>query len=210
MTPRPWETLARQTVFAGGPIQDIAVETVRLPSGRIVADYYQIKLPDYVLIYVEMPDGTVPMLRQYKHGLRRVCLGFPGGAIEADESPLVAAQRELREELGCEAAGWEPLGSLVTNANQGCNTAHLFRAADVQRVAAPASDDLEDATIEYLDPAALRSSSLITEIGQASHVALLFLATDRVRYSHPPPKSVELVTAPRHGEGPAESCTDPK
>ena len=138
-----------------------------------------------LLVYVEMSDGTVPMLRQYKHGLRRTCLGFPGGAIEAEESPLVAAQRELREELGCEAGLWEPLGSLVMNANQGCNTAHLFRAANIQRVGAPASDDLEDATIEYLDPAALRSSSLIAEIGQASHVALLFLATDRVRYFAP-------------------------
>ena len=181
MTLRRWETLARRTVFSGGPIRDIAVETVRLPSGRIVPDYYQIALPDYVLIYAEMGDGTVPLLRQYKHGLRRVCLGFPGGAIEADESPLDAARRELREELGCEADRWESLGSFVMNANQGCNTAHLFRAADVRNVAAPSSDDLEDAAIEYLDAAALRTSNLIDDIGQASHVALLFLATERVR-----------------------------
>jgi ADP-ribose pyrophosphatase len=180
---RHWETISRQTVFSSGPIREIAIETIRLPDGRIVSDYHVVRLPDYVLVYLEMADGTVPMLRQYKHGLGRVCLGFPGGAIEGDESPLAAARRELREELGCEAEDWDSLGAFVTNANQRCNTAHFFRARAARSVAAPASGDLEDATVEYCDPAALRSRERINEIGQASHVALLFLATDRVRYS---------------------------
>jgi ADP-ribose pyrophosphatase len=181
--PGEWRTLSRRTVFAAGPIKEIAVETVQLPDGQIVGDYYQIRLPDYVLIYAEMDDGTVPMLRQYKHGLRRVCLAFPGGAIGDAESPLDAARRELREELGCEADGWDSLGAFVTNANQRCNTAHLFRARGARQVVAPASGDLEDAAIVHLESAALLMPERITEIGQASHVALLFLAIDRVRYS---------------------------
>ena len=181
--PQAWRTLHRETVFAGGPIQEVAIETVQLPDGRIVFDYYQIRLPDYVLIYVEMPDGTVPLLRQYKHGLRRVCLAFPGGAIEADESPEGAARRELREELGMAADHWEYLGALVANANQGCNTAHLFRARSVRRVGDPDSDDLEEATVEYFDRAAREAPGCIAEIGQASHVALLLLANDRVKFS---------------------------
>jgi ADP-ribose pyrophosphatase len=171
-----WRVRERRTVFAGGPIREIAVETVELPDGRVIRDYYQLQLPDYALIFAELTDGTVPMLRQYKHGLRRVCLGFPGGAIEAGEAPLAAAQRELREELGCESDAWQPLGAFVTNANQHCNTAHLFRASRVRRVASPASDDLEDVTVEYLKPSALAASELIEEIGQATHVALLMLA----------------------------------
>lgn len=183
---RHWETIARQSVFSSGPIREIAIETVRLPDGRIISDYYVVRLPDYVLVYTEMADGTVPMLRQYKHGLGRVCLGFPGGAIEAGESPLAAARRELREELGCEAEEWDSLGAFVTNANQRCNTAHFFRARAARSVVAPASGDLEDAAIEYLDAATLHLPECIKEIGQASHVALLFLATERVRYSESP------------------------
>src|SRR5512143_276650 len=54
----PWRTITRRALFSGGPIQEIAVEAVELPTGQLVPDYYQIRLPDYVLIYAEMEDGT--------------------------------------------------------------------------------------------------------------------------------------------------------
>jgi 8-oxo-dGTP pyrophosphatase MutT (NUDIX family) len=114
--------------------------------------------------------------------LRRVCLSFPGGAIEAGESPLAAAQRELREELGCTGGRWESLGGLVTNANQRCNVAHLFHAAEVAKVDDPASGDLEDVEITYVEHSKLSEPECVREIGQAAHVALLFMA-QRVRYS---------------------------
>ena len=173
----PWTTVSREVVFRGGPLREVAVEAVRLPDDRIVPDYYVIRLPDYALVYVEMEDGSVPMLRQYKHGARRVCLTFPGGAIEAEESPLDAARRELMEELGCIAPTLESLGALVTNANQGCNTAHLFRAIGCRRVTAPTARDLEDADVIFMDRAALLAPERIPEIGLAAHVALLLLAT---------------------------------
>ena len=42
-----------------------------------------------------------------------------------------AARRELLEETGCVAERWTSLGSYVTNGNQYCNTAHLFRADEL-------------------------------------------------------------------------------
>jgi ADP-ribose pyrophosphatase len=179
---KPWKMIDRRTVFAGGPVTEIAVESVLLPDGRIISDYYQIRLADFALVYAEMPDGRVPMLRQYKHGVQRVCLAFPGGALEPGESPLAAAQRELREELGCVAERWVSLGAMVMNGNQRCNRAHLFRAEVVTIVAPPASDDLEDAEIVYFDPAMLNEPEQVHGIGQAAHVALLFMA-QHVRYS---------------------------
>ncbi len=174
-----WKTVDRQALFAGGPIREVAVESVQLPDGRIISDYYVIRLPDYVLIYAEMDDGTVPLLRQYKHGARRVCLTFPGGAIEAGESPEEAARRELLEELGCVAETWRSLGAFVTNANQGCNVAHLFRASGCRRVSEPDSRDLEETSIEYLGREKLEGPSIVEEIGLATHVTLLLLATRR-------------------------------
>jgi len=173
----PWKTVRRDVVFSGGPVREVARESVQLPDDRVVPDYYVIRLPDYALVFAEMDDGRVVMLRQYKHGPRRVCLTFPGGALEPGEHPIDAARRELMEELGCVAAAIESLGAFMTNANQGCNTAHLFRATGCRRVAEPSSDDLEETDVLLMERAALLDSSRLDEIGLASHVALLLLAT---------------------------------
>ena len=172
-----WRTLHHETVFTAGPIHEVAIERVQLPDGRTIPDYYVVRLPDYALIYAEIDDGTVPMLRQYRHGVRRVCLAFPGGAVEQGESALVAARRELLEETGYEAAQWQSLGSFVTNANQGCNVVHLFRARSCRRISEPCSADLEETSIEYVQPATLLDRAGLREVGLASHVALLLLAT---------------------------------
>jgi len=180
----PWKTLSREVLFSGGPIREVSRESVRLPDNRIVPDYYVVRFPDYVLVYAEMEDGRVPMLRQYKHGPRRICLTFPGGAIEPDETPVDAASRELMEELGCIAQEFDSLGAFMTNANQGCNTAHLFHARGCRIIAEPTSRDLEDAEVVLMDRAALAAPARLEEIGLASHVALLLLATRSDAYAH--------------------------
>jgi len=182
---RPWQVVSREVLFSGGPVREVSIESVRLPDNRVVPDYYVVRFPDYVLVYAEMEDGRVAMLRQYKHGPRRVCLTFPGGAIESGESPEAAVRRELMEEIGLLAQKVEPLGAFVTNANQGCNTAHLFRATGCRRVAEPSSGDLEDTEVLLLDRAVLLQPERVEEIGLATHVALLLLATRSTLHLQP-------------------------
>ena len=173
----PWTVLERSVVFSGGPIREVVRERVQLPDGRVVPDYYRVRLPDFALVFATAPDGRVLVLRHYRHGAGRVCLGFPGGAIGPGESPPDAIRRVLLEETGYESPAWEALGGYVTNANQGCNTAHLFRARDCRRVTEAASGDLEDAELLLVQPSDLLSPRGLRELGLASHVALLLLAT---------------------------------
>ena len=173
----PWSTVSRRHVFAGGPLKDVSVETVRLPGGRLVDDYYTVRMADFALVYARTNEGQVLMLRQYRHGPRRVCLTFPGGHLESSEPATAAARRELLEETGYEAERWSDLGSYVTNANQGCSTAYFFRADGCTRVRDPGSQDLEAAELLLVPEGELLRPGRLEEIGLTSHVALLAIAT---------------------------------
>lgn len=173
---KPWTTLDRRVEFSGGPIREIVRETVQLPDGRIIPDFYTARMGDYALVYAVTTEGKVLVLRQYKHGLGRVCLTFPGGYVAPGEDPAVAAERELLEETGYRGGKLTSLGSFVTNANQGCNTAHLFRIDGCQRECDPDSGDLEEMELTQFEPVELLGPSRFVEMGVLSYVTLVLLA----------------------------------
>ncbi len=61
----------------------------RIPGGR-----------DSVLIVPLLDPETALLIREYGAGSERYELGFPKGVVEPGEEPLVAANRELQEEIG--------------------------------------------------------------------------------------------------------------
>jgi ADP-ribose pyrophosphatase len=176
---KPWTTLDRHVEFSAGPIREIARETVRLPDGRIISDFYTVRMGDYALVYAVTDDGGVLVLRQYKHGVGRVCFTFPGGYIAPDENPAVAAERELLEETGYRGTTITSLGAFVTNANQGCNTAHMFRIDGCRRERDPESGDLEEMELVQFQPTELLSQERLAEMGVLGYVALVLLADRR-------------------------------
>ena len=76
------------------------IETVRLPSGKVLDDYYVREGMNAVLIVPRTHEGKFLLVRQYKHGAQQSVIEFPAGKIDAGESALIAAKRELYEETG--------------------------------------------------------------------------------------------------------------
>jgi len=144
---RPWTVLDSRDLVDADPFLKLRVETVELPDGRRIDDYYQLDMPSFACVFAETADGRIVVYRQYRHGTRRVGLVFPGGHLSLGEDPLDAAKRELLEETGMEAASWTGLGGYMVNANQGGAVSHMFHATGCRRVAEPRSDDLEDTEI---------------------------------------------------------------
>ena len=179
-TLKPWTTIDRRVEFSAGPIREIARETVRLPDGRVIPDFYTARMGDYALVYAATDEGSILVLRQYKHGVGRVCLSFPGGYIAPGEDPTVAAERELLEETGYRGSNVTLLGAFVTNANQGCNTAHLFRIDGCRRERDPDSGDLEEMELVQFEPAELLRQERLAEMGVLGYVTLVLLAERRV------------------------------
>ena len=54
-------------------------------------------------------DPWVVMERQYRHAANQYLWELPAGKLDAGETPLAGAQRELAEETGYRAKKWRPL-----------------------------------------------------------------------------------------------------
>jgi 8-oxo-dGTP pyrophosphatase MutT (NUDIX family) len=71
-------------------------------------------------------DAGRVMLVRHSYGSRQWAL--PGGGLAHGEEPEVAARRELREELGCEASGMTQIGRLEERISGAPHTAYVFAA----------------------------------------------------------------------------------
>lgn len=143
---QPWQTLARRRVLQAGNGRFLRVEyhTVQLPNGDTIEDWPWLDMPNYVNIVAETEDGRFICFRQTKYGAQGITLAIPGGYLEADEEPLFAAQRELREETGYAADEWIFLGRYAADGNRGAGHAHLFLARSAHYTQPIDADDLEE------------------------------------------------------------------
>ncbi|MDE9462829.1 ADP compounds hydrolase NudE [Xenorhabdus bovienii] len=91
------------------------IQSVNLEFSNGVKRIYERMKPsnrEAVLIIPVIGDELL-LIREYAVGIEQYELGFPKGAIDAEESPLEAANRELKEEVGFGAAKLELLTKLT-------------------------------------------------------------------------------------------------
>ncbi len=99
--------LELKTVYRG-KLLHVQEDTVRLPDGSTSRREYIVHPGAAVML--AMPDPrSVIMERQYRYPLRAHVYELPAGKIDAGESPLDTAKRELLEETGYRAADWRHL-----------------------------------------------------------------------------------------------------
>lgn len=139
-----WKTIRSRILVNDPPWIKISVEQIELPNGKKIDNFYQVHLPEYVVIVAQTQEGLIIMERQYKHAVGKVILNLPAGYLDSDESPVDCAQRELLEETGFKAKRWHHLGSFWVDGNRGCGKIHAFAASNAHSVREPQNEDTEE------------------------------------------------------------------
>ena len=144
---RPWEKLDSSVMYAGN-IFTVKKERARsVHSGR-EHDFDILQTLDWVNVIPVTDEGSVVLIRQYRHGTREVTLEIPGGMLEPDEPPLDAARRELAEETGFSADRWEQIGVVEPNPAFQTNRTYTFIARGARLTAKPQPDPNEEIEVE--------------------------------------------------------------
>ncbi|HEY4386727.1 MAG TPA: NUDIX hydrolase [Ktedonobacteraceae bacterium] len=143
-----------------------------------------IECSTWVNVVALTSEGQMILVREYRHGAGQVLLGLPGGTVEGQgEKPLIAIQRELREETGYSSEHFFVLGQSYANPANQNNTIWSFLALDAHKSQEQDLDETEDIEIvlqDFIDfsqqtwHGAIPLQALhLTTIGLASHFILL-------------------------------------
>ncbi len=108
-----------------GRIIDLSVETVTLPNGT-TADLEVITHPGAAAVVPIKDDGTVVMIRQYRHAVGGFIHEIPAGKLHPGEDPRDCAVREVEEETGYRVGRLEPLVSFLTTPGFTNEIIHVF------------------------------------------------------------------------------------
>ncbi len=98
------ETVSSESVYKGR-IFDIRIDTIR--EGEVEYQREVVVHRGSAVIVPVFEDGTIAMVRQYRHAAGKYLLEVPAGSLENGEAPLTGATRELEEEVGVTASNIE-------------------------------------------------------------------------------------------------------
>jgi ADP-ribose diphosphatase len=133
------ELLGSEQVF-NGRIVKVFLDDVRLPDGRS-ARWERVTHPGAVGIVPLLKDGSVLLVRQYRHSVRGVLLEIPAGKLDSGEPPWTTAQRELTEEVGMRAKELFKIAEFYNSPGYSDEYFHLYLARELTEEQGQAEPD---------------------------------------------------------------------
>lgn len=110
-----------------GKVVTLNIDTVELPNG-VTIDLETIRHPGAAAVVPMKDDGTVVLVRQFRHAAGGFIYEIPAGKLSPGEDPLHCAARELEEEVGYRAASFELLSSIFTAPGFADEVIHVYKA----------------------------------------------------------------------------------
>jgi len=116
--------MSREIVYDGRRIR-VAVASLLRIDGRTATKEIVLH-PGAVAILPVVDDEHVCLLRNFRFPLGQTLWEIPAGTLEPGEDVLHAAQRELAEETGYQAADWEMLTAFYPSPGIMDEVLHVF------------------------------------------------------------------------------------
>lgn len=165
-----------QTIFRGR-VFDVSVDTVS--EGEKTYAREVVHHPGSAVIVPVFDDGTIALVRQYRHPAVRYLLEAPAGTLRRGEVPEEGAKRELEEELGVVSGRLEKLSEFFVSPGFCEEKMWVYLATELTETKQQLDDDEILAVVRMPFSQAL---SMITtgEIEDAKTIIGVMLAAPRV------------------------------
>jgi ADP-ribose pyrophosphatase len=115
-----------------GKVVTLNIDSVQLPNGETV-DLETIRHPGAAAVVPLKDDGTVVLIRQFRHAAGGFIYEIPAGKLHPGEDPLNCASRELEEEVGYRASSFELLSSIFTAPGFADEVIHVYKATGLTK-----------------------------------------------------------------------------
>jgi ADP-ribose pyrophosphatase len=170
------QILSSEETFRGR-VFSVTVDTTR--EGDKTYRREVVHHPGSAVIVPVFEDGTIALVRQYRHPAVRYLLEVPAGKLDQGEVPPEAAARELEEELGFVAGRLEKLAEFFVSPGFCEEKMWVYLATDLTKTQQRLEDD---EVIEVVRLPFSQALSMITtgEIEDAKTIIGVMLAAPRV------------------------------
>lgn len=170
---RPWKVLSSE-YLAKRPWFTVRRESVQLPTGAVVPEWYIFEFPDWVNVIAITTEGEFVMISQYRHALGETRYELVAGCCDEGETPEQSARRELLEETGYGGGVWREFFVTSANPTNHNNTVYTFLAEGVVPVAEQHTEQSEDIKVHIMSPDEVLELLESNEIMQCTHAAPLW------------------------------------
>ena len=171
---KKWPTIDTEKILDAHVFRYLKVKR-QSPTTKEIGEFDIVQCFNWVNVIAITPDEKIVLIKQYRHGIDKVTIEIPGGAVNFNEDKLLAAKRELQEETGYTSENWKMLGKVDANPAFMKNHCETYLALDAIKTHQQNLDPFEEIDVFLEDQKKMVELIKNGEITHSLIVAAWFL-----------------------------------